>query len=127
MEALAMKTLLLFVVLVISISAIAQPKAGKSLGPDCGGGWPTNMAFTHLKNAGLADNYSIDFSKTKTVRLASEKIDKDLWHQVYNVTFTKKSGDAIDTIAVHDASQEECSMTGVEVFVVSRILNAEGK
>jgi len=122
-----MKTILLFVMLLISISAIAQSQAEKARGPDCSGGWPTNMAFVHLKNAGLADNHSVDFSKTKTVRLASEKIGKDLWHQVYHVTFTKKSGDAIDAIAVHDASQEECSMTGVEVFVVSKHLNPEGK
>ena len=122
-----MKTVLLFVMLLISISAIAQLQAEKTHGPDCSGGWPTNMAFVHLKNAGLADNYSVDFSKTKTERLASEKVGKDLWHQVYHVTFTKKSGDAIDAIAVHDASQEECSMTGVEVFVVSKHLNPEGK
>jgi hypothetical protein len=122
-----MKTMLLFVMLLISISAIAQSQAEKTHGPDCSGGWPTNMAFVHLKNAGLADNYSVDFSKTKTERLASEKVGKDLWHQVYRVTFTEKSGDSIDTIAVHDASQEECSMTGVEVFVVSKHLNPEGK
>ena len=122
-----MKTILLSVMLLISISAIAQSHAEETHGPDCSGGWPTNMAFVHLKNAGLADNYSVDFSKTKTERLASEKVGKDLWHQVYHVTFTKKSGDAIDAIAVHDASQEECSMTGVEVFVVSRHLNPEGK
>jgi hypothetical protein len=122
-----MKTILLSVMLLISLSAIAQSQAEKTHGPDCSGGWPTNMAFVHLKNAGLADNYSVDFSKTKTERLASEKVGKDLWHQVYHVTFTKKSGDSIDTIAVHDASQEECSMTGVEVFVVSKHLNPEGK
>jgi hypothetical protein len=127
LEALAMKKLLLYVVLAIIMSVIAQPQTEKALGPDCSGGWPTNMVFVHLKNAGLADNYSIDFSKTKTVRLASEKIGRDLWRQVYHVTFTKKSGDAIDAIAIHDASQEECSMTGVEVFVVSRVLNPEGK
>jgi len=122
-----MKAVLLFVMLVISISAIAQSQAEMTHGPDCSGGWPTNMAFVHLKNAGLADNDTVDFSKTKTVRLASEKIGKNLWHQVYHITFTKKSGDAIEAIAVHDASQEECSMTGVQVFVVSKHLNPEGK
>jgi hypothetical protein len=121
-----MKTMLLFVMLVISVSGIAQSQAEKTHGPDCSGGWPTNIAFVHLKNAGLADNYSVDFSKTKTVRLASEKVGKDLWHQVYHITFTKKSGDTIEAIAVHDASQEECSMTGVEVFVVSKHLNLKG-
>ena len=122
-----MKTMLLFAMLVISVSATAQSRPDKTHGPDCSAGWPTNMTFVHLKNAGLADNYSVDFSKTKTVRLASEKVGKDLWHQVYHITFTKKSGDMIEAIAVHDASQEECSMTGVEVFVVSKHLNLEGK
>jgi hypothetical protein len=30
-------------------------------------------------------------------------------------------------MAVHDASTEECSMTGVEIFVVSKHLTQEGK
>jgi hypothetical protein len=117
----------LLIVLAICVPAIAQSKGAKSSGPDCGGGWPANMTFGHLKNAGLVDNVSVDFSKTKTVRLASEKISKDLWHQVYHVTFTKTSGEVIEAIAIHDASSEECSMTGVEVFVISRHLNPEGK
>ena len=122
-----MNRLLFFVLLAPSILAIGQSHTERTHGPDCGGGWPTTMAFVHLKNAGLADNRSINFSKTKTVRLASEKVSKDLWHQVYHVTFAKKSGGAIDAIAIHDASQEECSMSGVEVFVVSSHLNPEGK
>src|SRR5580658_6872710 len=110
-----MKTLPLFVMLMISATpAVAQSQLEKTHGPDCSGSWPTNMTFVNLKNAGLVDNRSIDFSKTTTVRLASEKIAKDLWHQVYHVTFIRKSGDAIDAIAVHDASDEECSMSGVE-------------
>ena len=122
-----MKKLALFVAVTLSIPATAQSKTGNLHGPDCSGGWPTNMAFVHLKNAGLADNKSIEFSKTETVRLASEKIGKDLWHQVYLVKFAKQSGGAIEVIAVHDASTTECSMSGVEVFVVSQTLNPEGK
>jgi len=117
----------LLIALTICVPAIAQSKAAKSSGPECSGGWPTNMTFGHLKNAGLVDNASVDFSKTKTVRLASEKIGKDLWHQVYHVTFTKTSGEMIESIAIHDASTEECSMTGVEVFVISKHLYPEGK
>ncbi|SRR5712692_1957767 len=103
--------------------AFGTPTFGKD--PDCSGGWPTDMTFVHLKNAGITTNASVDFSKTKTVRLASEKIGKDLYHQVYLVTFTERSGKTIQAIAIHDASPEECSMTGVEVFVVSDHLNAE--
>ena len=127
LEELVMRRMLLCLLLAITASAIAQSRTETTHGPDCSGSWPTNMTFVHLKNAGLADNSSIDFSKTKTMRLASEKVGKDLWHQVYQVTFTKQSGEPIDAIAVHDASQEECSMSGVEVFVVSRHLNSERK
>jgi hypothetical protein len=117
----------LFAVLLLGVSAVAQSKDEKVVGPDCSGSWPTIMAFVHMKNAGLADNASIDSSKTTTVRLASEKKGKGLWHQVYYVTFTKKSGEVLEAIAVHDASLEECSMSGVEVFVVSKHLNPEGR
>jgi hypothetical protein len=85
------------------------------------------MAFVLLKNEGITTNSKIDFSKTKTVRLASEKIGKDLYHQVYDVIFTEYSGPTIEAIAVHDASHEECSMTGVALFVVSQRLGSESK
>lgn len=122
-----MRKLLALVLFVAVGTTVARPQAEKINGPDCSGSWPTNMTFVHLKNAGLADNSSIDFSKTKTSRLASEKVGKDLWHQVYDVIFTKKSGETIEVIAVHDASLEECSMSGVEVFVVSSHLNPDRK
>jgi len=94
-------------------------------GPNCSGSWPTNMTFVLLKNAGITNNEKVDFSKTKTVRVASEKIGKDLYHQVYYVALTEYSGRTIEAIAVHDASSEECSMTGVELFVVSQHLDSK--
>jgi hypothetical protein len=96
-----------------------------SNGPDCSGGWPTDMTFVLLKNAGITTNEKVDFSKTKTMRLASEKIGKDLYHQVYDVTYTEHSGRTIEAIAAHDASNEECSMTGVDVFLVSQHLSSK--
>jgi hypothetical protein len=126
-EALKMIRRAVLALLLVNISSFALSQAKKTHGPDCSGGWPPNMAFVHLKNAGLADNGSVDFSKTKTVRIASEEVGKDLWRQVYHVTFTTKAGGALDTIVVHDASSDECSTSGVEVFVVSKHLNPEGK
>jgi hypothetical protein len=92
--------------------------------PGCAGieRWATSTAFVHLKNANITNNDALDFTKTKTVRLASEKIGKDLYRQVHNVTFTEKSGRTIEVITVNDASNEECSMSGVQVFVVSKQL-----
>ena len=113
-----------FLALSASNLALAQSPSDAVHGPDCSGGWPTDMTFVHLKNAGLVDNRDIDWSNIKsnikTVRMASEKIGKGLWRQVYHVTLTKTSGETIEAIAVHEASFEECSMTGVDVYVVSK-------
>ncbi|MDD2720598.1 MAG: hypothetical protein PHH47_04745 [Gallionella sp.] len=89
--------------------------------PDCAGveHWATSMAFVYLKNQKITNNDALDFTKTKTVRLASERIGKDLYRQVHHVTFTEKSGRTIEAITVNDASSEECSMSSVQVFVVS--------
>ena len=78
------------------------------------------MAFVHLKNAGITTNDKVDFSKVKAVRLASEKIGKDLYRQVHRVTFVEKSGNIIEVVTSNDVSNEECSMSGVDVYVVSR-------
>ncbi len=92
--------------------------------PDCAGveRWATSMAFAHLKNAGITNNQKLDFTKTKTTRLASEKIGKDLYRQSHHVTFTEKSGKIIKVITSNEASNEECSMSGVKVYVISKEL-----
>jgi len=56
------------------------------------------------------------------VRLASERIDKDLYRQIYRITFRVKSGKDIEVITSSNASFDECSMGAVDVFVVSRHL-----
>lgn len=78
------------------------------------------MAFVHLKNAGLVSSDSVDVKKTATIRLASEKIGKDLYRQIHYVVFTQKNGKKIKVITTNNASSEECSMSGVDVYVVSR-------
>jgi len=112
---------------VIALSAVSSKAESRNSGPDCSGKWPTTMALVHLKNASLIDPAQVNSAKTKTTRMASQQIGDDLWHQVYDVEFTLKSGESIEAIAVHNASDEECSMTGVEVFVVSKKLNAQGE
>jgi hypothetical protein len=90
------------------------------------------MAFGYLKTAGLTTNSEIDFSKTSVKLLAQEKIGKDLYNQVHLITFTKKpedlvtlarrSNDQIQVITVNEASSQECSMSAVDVYVISRHL-----
>ena len=93
---------------------------GKS--PDCThpDAWPAGMAFAQLKNAGVLDSDTLDFTKTKVTRLASEKIGKTLYRQVHLVRFVKKSGEATEAITVNDVSHQECSMSDVDVYVVSK-------
>ena len=113
----------LALIILAGLPVYAQSTSTSKHGPDCSGSWPTNMAQATLKDAGILKNEEIDFAKSKTVRLASEQTAKDLWHQVYLVKFHKKSGDDVKAIVIHDASAEECSMTDVQVFVVSTTLN----
>ena len=111
---------LLTAIMLIALS----PSLAFTKDPDCTGvdRWPTNMAFVHLKNAGITDNKRIDFTKTKSIRLASEKIGKDLYRQVHHITFIEKSGNTIEVITSNEVSDEECSMSNVDVFVISHHL-----
>ena len=92
--------------------------------PDCSGvnRWATNMAYTQLKNEGLLTRESVDITKTITTRIASEQIGDDLYKQVHRVVFTLHSGGVVQVMTVNDASSEECSMSSVEVYVVSKKL-----
>lgn len=104
---------------VVMAAIFAMPAAvALAKSPDCAS-WPTNMALVHLKNAGLIDIPSVIEAQTKAVRLASEKIRKDLYQQVYNITFHTRDGKTIEVITNSRASSEECSMSGVEIYVVS--------
>jgi hypothetical protein len=83
------------------------------------------MAFVYLKNAGLTDGTRTDPDKAVAVRLASEQTGKDLFRQIYRVTFPLASGGEIEVITSSEASNEECSMGPVDVFVVSQHLGGE--
>src|SRR5512133_2420559 len=110
---------------IVALLALVGPSVlALAKDPDCTGveRWPASMAFVHLKNAGLTNNERLDFSKTRVVRLTSEKIGRDLYRQVHHVQFTEKAGTRIETITVSDASSAECSMSGVDVYVVARHL-----
>jgi hypothetical protein len=104
----------------VALAVLICPRLSFAAAPKCDGpnNWAASMAFTHLKNAGIATNADLDFSKTRVIRLASEQIDKDLHRQVHRIVFTTRKGEVIEVITVNDASSEECSMGGVEVFLV---------
>ncbi|MDM3871936.1 hypothetical protein QSV34_11320 [Porticoccus sp. W117] len=112
-----------FIFLILfSVFAIAETNH-----PDCAGKdrWPAAMAFVHLKNEGLAKNDDIDFSLTSVKRLSSQEIEPGLFTQIHEVTFFEKNGKTITVITNNNASHEECSMSGVEVYVISKKLGAK--
>jgi hypothetical protein len=114
----AMRTLCSIVALMITACSAAGAV------PDCTGpnAWPASMAFASLKNARLLSSDNVDFSKTRVVRLASETIGKNLYRQVHDVEFTTKFGDTAEVITRNDASNDECSMSAVDLYVVSKHL-----
>lgn len=104
-------------------SAVVQSSAPDSV-PDCAGidRSPASMAFVHLKNAGLSTGERVDLNQSSATRIASEKRSDSLWRQVHLVRFVEKAGDTISVITANDVSHEECSMSAVEVYVVSQRL-----
>ena len=92
--------------------------------PDCTGidRWPTASTFMKLKAAGLIKSSEVDHQRTKTVRLASEKISQNRYRQVHEITFFEKTGRRVDVIANSVVSSDECSESDVEVFVISKRL-----
>ena len=83
------------------------------------------MAFARLKSEGITDNGKVDFTLTKTTRLASEQVGRKLFRQIHRVVFTEKSGRTIEAITMNNASSDECSMSGVDVFVIAQHFAAQ--
>ena len=104
--------------LLLALSSVDAHELGCSA-PDS---WAPSMAFVQLKNAGLTDNPAVDFNKTNVELLAQQKIGEDLYRQIHHVTFRLKAGGMIEVITRSNASSEECSMSSVQVFVVSKQL-----
>ena len=111
--------------IVVAMALCAGPALARPPGPpDCTGieAWPAAMAYGALKNAGDLSPETVDFSKRRSVRIASEQIGRDLYRQVHRVTFGLKDGRTIEVLTISDASHEECSMSDVTVFVVAKRL-----
>lgn len=104
--------LMVIILFMVSPEAVADP--------DCAGidRWPTRSALVTLKNANLIGD-GVVFPKTKTIRLASERLSNGKYRQIHLVTFVKKSGSKIEVITSNLVSKEECSVSGLQVFVIS--------
>ncbi|PIT66063.1 hypothetical protein BHC56_09730, partial [Snodgrassella alvi] len=63
---------------------------------------------------------NLDESKTKSTLLASEKKAKGLYTQIYHFIFYDTTGNTYEIITNSDASYEECSMSGVDIYLISK-------
>ncbi|PIT12886.1 hypothetical protein [Snodgrassella alvi] len=108
-----MKKLSLLILLMLS------PILSFSKAPDCHN-WPMNMTKGWLKNANITNIYNLDVSKTKITLLASEKKEKDLYTQIYHFVFYDKKGKSYEVITKNEASDEECSMSQVNSYLISK-------
>lgn len=101
------------ILLLSAALALADPKCD---GPEV---WPDAMTHVHLKNDGVLVNDEVDFSRTAVQQIASHRIAKNLYRQVFKVVFHLKNGSLVQAIAVSDASKEECSMSNVAVYRIA--------
>jgi hypothetical protein len=108
----------------VAAACFIAPICNAAKTPDCTGPehWPASIAYTQLKNAGVLSPETVNFDRVRSVRVASEKIEADLWRQVHRVRFPLKNGKVVQVLTVSDASSEECSMGDVQIYVVSRYL-----
>lgn len=89
--------------------------------PNCAGPnrWPANMTYAWFKNAGLLTPGQVDFARARSELIASQKIGRDLYRQVFKVAFQLKGGRTLAAITVSDASSHECSMSAVTVYHIA--------
>ncbi len=91
--------------------------------------WAASKAQVHLQNAGyfkttnILNNQEADHAKTNVILLAQEKLKKNVYRQIQKVIFTKKNGDEITVITENEASNDECSLGEVKIYVVKETLN----
>jgi aconitase B len=82
--------------------------------------WPMNMAQAWLKNAHVVDITQLDHKKTEIKLLAEEKKSKTLVTQVYHFIFYGRAGGRYEVITQNDASDIECSISGVNTWLIAQ-------
>ncbi len=78
-----------------------------------------------MQNAGIVKITQLDESKTKAIPVAIQKIGKDLYRQVFDIVLHAKAGEEFHVMTVNNASSQECSMSDVDVYLVSRKFDAQ--
>ena len=107
-----MKVFIIFTILTISLFA------GHTY--DCSylHNYAENISYLKLKDQKLINPDSVIENKTKSILIASEKINKNLYKDVHLITFFLKNNTTIKVIAINNSSPEECSMSDVDIYLI---------
>jgi hypothetical protein len=103
----------------IIILLVIFPISSLAKAPNCYS-WPMNMTKMWMRNARIVDFKNLEESKTKITLLASEKKGKDLYTQIYHFIFYDKKGNTYEVITKSDSSYEECSISNVSSYLISK-------
>ncbi len=109
-----MKFVVLAFATIIAGAAHAQP-------PACAH-WPTTMALVQLKNDGALDPATLDQTAAKATLLAAQPAGRGVYKEIYDITYREKGGRTVEVLTASEASNEECSMSAVDVWVISKHL-----
>ena len=111
-----LSVLLLCAVLSSHALADMRPVSEDSDNADCHH-WPLVMAESWLKENKIQ---RLDLNKTTGKRIAFQKIKKNLFNNVFLFSFVDTAGNKYKVITRNIASDEECSISSVEIYVISQ-------
>ncbi len=95
--------------------------------PDCDSpqSWAATMAYVQLTNNDIELKEKINTNSTVVTLLASEKIEEDIYRQIHHIDFKLHTGEVITVITSNEATSEECSYSGVDVYEVTNKYSSE--
>jgi hypothetical protein len=85
--------------------------------------WPKTMALMSLKNAGITDPSHVNEAATKVALLAYQALPNGIFKEIYDITYFSNDGKHVfEVITSSESSYEECSMSDVTTFLISKRL-----
>ena len=82
--------------------------------------YPMNVVQVWLKNSKIIDISNLNFDKTMGEKLSSEKIRRNLWNNIFHFVFVDNNNNSYEIITRNIASNEECSISDVEIYMISK-------